>query len=623
MKMGYDDPQQSPHSIYQLSALWYRIATIRCCRLHSGPASHHAWSISQPIFSLTTTDSHIRICLPCPSAAHLSNTPARSRLSTILRTPFTALDATLTDSLTQSLTLSPSHRTASYPILHLPTTHPLPASFSLSLCPPAGRARSAATSPSVSSSLRSSNVRGVGSCSSWLALCGLACCVLCECDAVVERSSRCSAGRCVSEQHSSSTAAPCSHLTSAPVGSIYGSPLSAVGGVTPAGTLQYGVAIAINTSGLSACESVSVEIGEYAPDPTGELSLDYHTVSYTVYSTQAPNGSFLYLPFSGVDPTVGAAQNYGLQIELVAGFTNSDLLVYTVPGAGASLGESYPYDPNNNALPEVFPTPSNFLTPLAVYLITCPFTPTQLTPPATCASSSSSSAATVPSSSSSTGGHCSQLIPPQLPSTITTTSTSTSSTSLIAAPTDAVYGSQAFSVSSVMVVCGLGLAINTALMSVCDVAQLRLAIYQTDQGTHVTQVAATANVNVYSTQAPNGQYLYLPFVGGSVQLNTSATYLLVAGFTAGSALQVYANTSQSAGASGKFAYSPSTPLTVSAASFSFHATVSQSLVFAPVQGASCDCFTASTLQPISPLCVSSSSSSSTAGCRLRGASGHC
>ena len=137
-------------------------------------------------------------------------------------------------------------------------------------------------------------------------------------------------------------------------------------------------------------------------------------------------------------------------------------------------------------------------------------------------------------------------------------------------------------------------------------------------------MAATANVNVYSTQALNGQYLYVPFVGGSVQLNTSATYLLVAGFTAGSALQVYANTSQSAPASGKFQYSPVTSsLPVSAASFNFRATMPQSLVFAPVQGSSCDCFTASTLQPISSMCVSSSSSSSTAGCRLRGASGHC
>ena len=163
-------------------------------------------------------------------------------------------------------------------------------------------------------------------------------------------------------------------------------------------------------------------------------------------------------------------------------------------------------------------------------------------------------------------------------------------------------------------------------MGMCDHTQLQLAIYQTDQGTHVTQVAATANVNVYSTQAPNRQYLYIPFVGGSVVLNASATYLLVAGFTAGSALQVYTNASQSAPASGKFAYSPlSSPLPSNPvpANFNFHGKEDASLVFAPLQAISCDCFTASPLQPQSSLCALSSSSSSTAGCRLRGASGHC
>ena len=171
----------------------------------------------------------------------------------------------------------------------------------------------------------------------------------------------------------------------------------------------------------------------------------------------------------------------------------------------------------------------------------------------------------------------------------------------------------------------LAIAINTATMGMCDHTQLQLAIYQTEQGQHVTQVAATANVNVYSTQAPNGQHLYIPFVGGSVQLNTSATYLLVAGFTAGSALQVYTNPSQSAPASGKFVYSPSTPLPNNPvpASFNFHGKADASLVFAPLQAISCDCFTASTLQPQSSLCASSSSSSSTGSCRLRGASGHC
>ena len=136
-------------------------------------------------------------------------------------------------------------------------------------------------------------------------------------------------------------------------------------------------------------------------------------------------------------------------------------------------------------------------------------------------------------------------------------------------------------------------------MGMCDVAQLQLAVYQTEQGTHVTQVAATTNVNVYSTQAPNGQYLYIPFVGGSVVLNTSATYLFVAGFTAGSALQVYTSPSQSASTSGQFAYSPSTPLPSNPvpASFNFHAKVDAALVFAPLQAISCGCFTASTLQP--------------------------
>ena len=162
-------------------------------------------------------------------------------------------------------------------------------------------------------------------------------------------------------------------------------------------------------------------------------------------------------------------------------------------------------------------------------------------------------------------------------------------------------------------------------MGVCDVAQLQLAIYQTEQGTHVSQVAATANVAVYSTQAPSGQYLYIPFVGGSVQLNASATYLLVAGFTAGSALQVYTNASQSAPASGQFAYSPSTllPSNPVPASFNFHGKEDALLVFAPLQAISCDCFTASTLQPASSQCAVSSSSSSITGCRLRGASGHC
>ena len=196
------------------------------------------------------------------------------------------------------------------------------------------------------------------------------------------------------------------------------------------------------------------------------------------------------------------------------------------------------------------------------------------------------------------------------------------SSTLMPAPTELVYGSQAFSVANSTAICGVGIAINTAAMGACDVAQLQLAIYQTDKGPHVTQVAATANVAVYSTQAPNGQYLYIPFVGGSVQLNASATYLFVAGFTAGSALQVYTNASQSASASGKFAYSPlSNPLPSNPvpASFNFHATVSPSLVFA--QGGSCDCFTASALRPQSSLCASSSSS--TGSCRLRGASGHC
>ena len=232
-------------------------------------------------------------------------------------------------------------------------------------------------------------------------------------------------------------------------------------------------------------------------------------------------------------------------------------------------------------------------------------------------SSSSAAPPLASSSSSSASPHirCTALTQPQLPA----------SSTLSPAPTALVYGSGAFSVSSSTAICGLGIAINTAARGVCDVAQLQLAVYQTDQGTHVTQVAASANVNVYSTQAPNGQYLYIPFVGGSVVLNTSATYLFVAGFTAGSALQVYTNASQSAPASGKFAYSPlSNPLPSNSvpASFNFHGTVSPSLVFAPVQAISCDCFTASTLQTASPLCVSSSSSS-TGLCRLRGASGHC
>ena len=232
---------------------------------------------------------------------------------------------------------------------------------------------------------------------------------------------------------------------------------------------------------------------------------------------------------------------------------------------------------------------------------------------AACLLSSTSSSSTASGSPSS---RCPSLPQPQLPS----------AASLMPAPTEIVYGSGTFSVSSSTAICGVGLAINTAAMGVCDVAQLQLAIYQTDKGPHVTQVAATANVNVYSSQAPNGQYLYIPFVGGSVQLNASATYLFVAGFTAGSALQVYTNASQSASASGKFAYSPlSNPLPSNPvpASFNFHATVSPSLVFAPLQAISCDCFTASTLQPQSSLCATSSSSSSTASCRLRGASGHC
>ena len=232
------------------------------------------------------------------------------------------------------------------------------------------------------------------------------------------------------------------------------------------------------------------------------------------------------------------------------------------------------------------------------------------------ASSSFSSSAQFSSSSSSSSAptRCPALAQPQLPV----------SSTLMPAPTDVVYGSPAFSVASNTAICGLGLAINTATMQACDVAQLQLAVYQTQQGTHVSQVAATANVAVYSTQAPNGQYLYIPFVGGSVQLNTSATYLFVAGFAAGSALQVYTNASQSAPTSGMFAYSPlSNPLPSNPvpANFNFHATVGASLVFAPLQAISCGCFTASTLQTASPLCASSSSS--TGSCRLRGSSGHC
>ena len=365
----------------------------------------------------------------------------------------------------------------------------------------------------------------------------------------------------------------------------------------------YGMAIAINTGAMSACEAATVQVGAYFLDGNNYYK-QLASANVVIYGTQAPTGQLLYLGFDDGTGRPGTAVQVGNnRVILVAAFNNSDLQVYTTPGAGSGLGKPYTYNPNqNNQLPAIILSPTTNPTPLALYQQTCNgVSPTDLAPPGPCSSCSA---------------------PPQLPTTTsTTTSGSSSSTSLMVAPTDVVYGSQALSVSNSTAVCGLGIAINTALMGVCDVAQLQLAIYQTDQGTHVTQVAATANVNVYSTQAPNGQYLYIPFVGGSVQLNTSATYLLVAGFTAGSALQVYVNTSQSAPASGKFQYSPVTsPLPVSEANFNFHGTVQQSLVFAPVQGASCDCFTASTLQPISSTCASSSS---TAGCRLRGASGHC
>ena len=213
-------------------------------------------------------------------------------------------------------------------------------------------------------------------------------------------------------------------------------------------------------------------------------------------------------------------------------------------------------------------------------------------------SPSTGRASVLSSSSSSQPSRCPAM--PHLPN-------STATTSLMPAPTDVVYGSQAFTVNNSTVTCGLGIAINTALMGPCEAAQLQLAIYQTGKGPHVTQMAATANVAVYSTQAPDGGFLYIPFVGGSVQLNASATYLFEAGFTAGSALQVYVNTSQSAPSTGKFQYAPVTsPLPVDLANFNFHGTVSQSLAFA--QGGSCDCFTASALQPAQRCPFSSSSS---------------
>ena len=104
--------------------------------------------------------------------------------------------------------------------------------------------------------------------------------------------------------------------------------------------------------------------------------------------------------------------------------------------------------------------------------------------------------------------------------------TTPSASSLQSASYTNIVSSTSFTVTTSTPSCGVGIAINTALMQVCDVAQLQVAVYQANGDGSYTQVASTANVVIYSTQAPNGQYLYVPFVDGSVQLNASVNYVV-------------------------------------------------------------------------------------------------
>ena len=166
-------------------------------------------------------------------------------------------------------------------------------------------------------------------------------------------------------------------------------------------TTAYGVAVPIQTGGLSGCTPAHFSVGLYsAPTPVSTSStftLVATTADVVVYSTQTgADGQVVYVPFL-TDP-VHLPGSTSVQYVLILGNANSALHVYETSSTGG-YEYYYNYANHNDMLPQSF-TPTSTTIRLNLQLVTCDFTITAFTPPA---AASNCPAATTPTAGPQSG----------------------------------------------------------------------------------------------------------------------------------------------------------------------------------------------------------------------------